>query len=67
MDGYIGDLLLRAAGFDMVKAALVASALGSLPRPIREAGVPDVAFQWFLSSPEGVWRLDGLQGCEAAL
>ena len=49
MGGYVGALLRRATGFDLLCAALL-SAL-SLPVPIPEPAFPGVEFVYFVTAP----------------
>jgi hypothetical protein len=67
LGGYVPEILKRATGIDLVRAALQLS-LGSMPT-LPEPACSDVVYQLFLPPPDGtrgrLSRLDGLEQIEA--
>ncbi|MCX5357047.1 ATP-grasp domain-containing protein [Streptomyces mirabilis] len=60
--GYVGDLLQRAAGYDLVRAAIIL-ALGKTVR-VPRIRCRQVAYQYFIAPPVGAQRLLSIEGVE---
>lgn len=60
--GYVGDLLQRSAGYDLVRAAIMIS-LGRAVR-VPKIRCRQIAFQYFVSPPFGATRVESIEGID---